>query len=47
VRAGDTVVELRYRDTWRLEAATELIRRACVLDDAPPPPEPLVWETLE
>jgi thymidine phosphorylase len=46
VRAGDALVELHYREASRLEAALELLRRACVLAEAPPAPQPLLLETI-
>jgi thymidine phosphorylase len=47
VKAGDALIEIHYHDEARLPAALELIDRASVLDDAPPPAQELVLETLE
>ncbi len=46
VQVGDAIVELHYRDGSRLEAALELLRRACVIAEAAPVPQPLILETL-
>jgi pyrimidine-nucleoside phosphorylase len=42
VAAGDAVMELRYNDTTRLDAATQLAAQAMVIGEQPPPPAPLV-----
>jgi pyrimidine-nucleoside phosphorylase len=46
VRAGELLAELHYREAVRLEAARELLGRAWVIADAPPPPQDLVLETI-
>jgi pyrimidine-nucleoside phosphorylase len=42
LRAGDAVLELRYRDPSRLELAGALARRAVEIGDEPPMAQPLV-----
>ena len=42
VAAGDTVMELRYNDGSRLDAALHLAAQAGVVGDQAPPPAPLV-----
>jgi len=42
VRAGDPLVDIQYRDNQRLERALELVTRAIVIGDAPPPARPLI-----
>jgi pyrimidine-nucleoside phosphorylase len=42
VRAGDTVLELHYRDRSRLEAAIRLTGQAVTIGDAPPAPGRLI-----
>ena len=42
VSAGDTLMELRYNDGSRLDAAVALARQAAVIDDHAPPEQPLV-----
>jgi len=42
VNAGDTVLELHYRDRGRLETAAALAARAIVIGDQPPPARRLV-----
>jgi pyrimidine-nucleoside phosphorylase len=46
VRAGNPILELHYRDASRLDEALPLLRRACVVGDAPPAPQPLVLDTV-
>jgi pyrimidine-nucleoside phosphorylase len=42
VTAGEAVMELRYNDPSRLDAALHLASQAIVIGDQPPPPAPLV-----
>jgi pyrimidine-nucleoside phosphorylase len=42
VRAGEPVIELRYNDAARLDAALHLLAQAVVTGDQPPPQAPLV-----
>jgi pyrimidine-nucleoside phosphorylase len=42
VAAGDTILELHHRGGHGLERALGLCRAALVVDDAPPPRQPLV-----
>ena len=42
VAAGDTLLDVSYRDTDRLDRALELIGRAIVIGDEPPVPRPLI-----
>ena len=42
VSAGEPIIELRYNDAARLDAATRLLTQAVVIGDQPPPPAPLV-----
>lgn len=42
VRAGDAVLEMRYRDRGRLDAALALARRAITMGDEPPPSRALI-----
>ena len=44
VQAGDSIIELHYRDGAHLDQALEFLRRACAIDDAPPSSVPLVLE---
>jgi pyrimidine-nucleoside phosphorylase len=46
LRAGDSVVELYYRDGAHLNTALEMLAQACVVADAPPKPEALVLDTI-
>jgi pyrimidine-nucleoside phosphorylase len=46
VRAGNPILELHYRDASRLDEALRLLRRACAVGDAPPPPQALVLDTV-
>ena len=46
VRAGNPILELHYRDASRLDEALPLLRRACVVGDAPPEPQTLVLDTI-
>ncbi|MBI4662546.1 MAG: thymidine phosphorylase [Verrucomicrobia bacterium] len=46
VRAGEAILELHYRDSSRLDTAVALLRNACRIDDAAPPQETLILETL-
>jgi pyrimidine-nucleoside phosphorylase len=46
VKSGEALVELHYREQAKLPAALQLVRRACVIDDEPPQPRPLLLETL-
>jgi pyrimidine-nucleoside phosphorylase len=42
VRAAEPIVELRYNDASRLDAALHLLNQAVVIGDQPPPETPLV-----
>jgi pyrimidine-nucleoside phosphorylase len=42
VSAGETVIDVIYRDKKRLDSALELIKRAIVIEDKPPVPRPLI-----
>jgi thymidine phosphorylase len=42
VSAGEPIIEVRYNDAARLDAATHLLTQAVVIGDQPPPPAPLV-----
>jgi pyrimidine-nucleoside phosphorylase len=42
VRAGDTILELQYRDAARLEAALPFARGAATIRDEPPATSPLI-----
>ena len=42
VSAGETVLEVMYRDKGKLDPALELIKRAIVIKDKPPPRRPLI-----
>jgi thymidine phosphorylase len=42
VSAGETLLDVVYREKARLESALDLITRAIVIDDAPPAPRPLI-----
>src|SRR4051812_15847805 len=42
VSAGETVLDVIYRDKTRLDVALDLIKRAIVIDDRPPVPRPLI-----
>ena len=42
VSSGDTLMELRYNDGSRLDAAVALAKQAAVIDDNTPPEQPLV-----
>ena len=42
VSAGDTLLDVLYRDKARLDASLDLIRRAIVIGDEPPAPRPLI-----
>jgi pyrimidine-nucleoside phosphorylase len=42
VSSGDTLMELRYNDGSRLDAAVALAKQAAVIDDTAPPEQPLV-----
>lgn len=42
VRAGQTLLEIHYRDRARLDGAAALAARAIVIGDAPPPVAPLI-----
>jgi pyrimidine-nucleoside phosphorylase len=46
VRAGDTLVELHYRDATQLEAAVGLVNAAYAIGDAAPAPQPLVLDVI-
>ncbi len=46
VRAGDSVVELHYRDAAQLDTALQMLGQACAIADAPPAPEALVRDTI-
>jgi pyrimidine-nucleoside phosphorylase len=46
VRAGEPILEVRYRDASRLEPALQLIRSACQVGDTAPSPQPVLIETL-
>jgi pyrimidine-nucleoside phosphorylase len=46
VRPGQPIVELHHRDPERLAAALDLLGRACVIADEPPPAPPLIMEVL-
>ncbi len=46
IRAGQPVVELHYRDAGQLEAALQLVRSACTIEDQPPAPQPIILETV-
>jgi len=46
VREGDVVLEVRYRDEWKLGNALPLLEEAVVIGDEPPEPDPLVLEVL-
>jgi pyrimidine-nucleoside phosphorylase len=42
VKAGETVLDVLYRDKARLDTALDLIKRAIVIEDKPPVSRPLV-----
>jgi len=42
VAAGETVLDVMYREKARLDSALDLIKRAIVIDDKPPVPRPLI-----
>src|SRR5712671_5807695 len=42
VSAGETVLDVIYRDKARLDSALDLIKRAIVIEDRPPDPRPLI-----
>jgi pyrimidine-nucleoside phosphorylase len=42
VRSGDPLLELHYRDRWRLDAALVLARQAVTIRDERPAPRPLI-----
>jgi len=42
VTLGDAVLELHYRDAWRLTAALPLAMQSITVSDAPPPPARLI-----
>ena len=42
VAAGETVLDVIYREKARLERALDLIKRAIVIEDRPPVPRPLI-----
>jgi pyrimidine-nucleoside phosphorylase len=42
VRTGDPLLEVIYRDDDRLDRAKQLLTRAIVIEDAPPPARPLI-----
>jgi thymidine phosphorylase len=42
VRAGDPLLDIVYRDEQRLDRSLELVTRAIVIGDAPPPARPLI-----
>ena len=42
VSAGETVLEVIYRDKGKLDPALDLIKRAIVIKDKPPPHRPLI-----
>src|SRR5688500_5172176 len=42
VRAAEPIVELRYNDASRLDAALHLLNQAVVIGEQPPPETPLV-----
>jgi pyrimidine-nucleoside phosphorylase len=46
VRPGQPIVELHHRDHEKLGAALELVSRACVITDEPPPARPLIMEVI-
>ncbi len=46
VKAGDPLLELHHRDASQLAAAQAMLHDACVIHDAPPPPAPLVLDTI-
>jgi pyrimidine-nucleoside phosphorylase len=46
VKAGDALLEVRYRTTRRLEWAEPLLEYACQVGDQPPAVTPLVLETI-
>jgi thymidine phosphorylase len=46
VREGDALAEVHYRGAERLEWALPLLEFAWEIDHAPPPPAPLVIETI-
>jgi thymidine phosphorylase len=46
VRAGQPILELHHREPGTLAAALALVRRACVIADEPPAPQPLIHEVL-
>jgi thymidine phosphorylase len=46
VKAGDPLLELHHRDASKLAAAKTLLHGACAIGDAPPPPAPLVLDTV-
>ena len=46
VQHGETLLELHYHSEQRLQAALPLLESAVRIDDAPPPPQPLILEML-
>lgn len=47
VRPGDRLAEIWARTESQAVEAAAVVRHACQIDDAPPPPEPLIRETIE
>jgi pyrimidine-nucleoside phosphorylase len=46
VKEGEALMELHYREPWRLDAALPLVKHAYILADALPAPQPLMLETV-
>ena len=46
VRVGDPLVELHHGDESRLDQAIRLIGRAWLIEEAAPPPHPLILDTI-
>lgn len=46
VKAGDTVIEVHYRDAAKLNVALPMLTEAVTISDAPPTDHPLVLETI-
>jgi pyrimidine-nucleoside phosphorylase len=46
VRPGQPILDLHHREASGLEPALKLVRAACVIEDEPPAPQPLILETV-
>ncbi len=46
VKKGDALAQVEYRHEKHVQAALDLLRAAWRIDEAPPPPSPLILETI-